>query len=346
MPAAFVIDPEGPKLTPDERAFYRDADPYGFILFARHCQDPEQMRRLIGDCRDAIGRCAPVLIDQEGGRVSRMVPHAHERWRSHPPMAVFGELFKLDPYAARQAAWLNACLIGTMLNEVGVDVNCTPMLDIPQIDSDPVTLGDRAIAAHADIIVPIAEATIAGLGAAGVKPIIKHIPGLGRAECDSHEDLPVVSATLDDLRTADFAPFRALASAPAAMTAHIVYNGLDADACATESETVIDRFIRGEIGFEGLLFSDDIKMKALSGAYPARGQRALAAGCDLVLACNLTIKDQIAIAGAIDRMTSEAQERADRFEKFSADQPADLEQPLKTYEELDRLLRPVSAPVC
>ncbi len=346
MPAAFVIDPGGPRLTSDERAFYRDADPYGFILFARHCQNPEEMRRLIGDCRDAVGRQAPVLIDQEGGRVSRMVPEADERWRAHPPMAVFGELFKLDPYAARQAAWLNAHLIGTMLHDIGIDVNCTPMLDIPQIDSDPVTLGDRAIAAHSDIIVPIAEATIAGLSAAGVKPIIKHIPGLGRAECDSHEDLPVVSATLDDLRAIDFMPFRALVSAPAAMTAHIVYTGLDAEACATESKTVIDIFIRGEIGFDGLLFSDDIKMKALSGAYPARAQRALAAGCDLVLACNLTIQDQIAIAGAIDGLTAAAEKRADRFEQFSADQPTDLDGSLRSYEELQKLLKPVAGTIC
>ena len=311
MPTSAVLDCACSSLTADERAFFRDADPWGFILFARHCESPDQLRALCHDLRSAVSRDAPILIDQEGGRVQRMRADRHGDWLEFPPLAAFGELWKLDPGAAGQASWLGGLLLGRQLKASGISVNCTPMLDLPQIDSDPATLGDRAFAMHPDIVVPLARAHIAGLVHAGVIPVIKHLPGLGRALCDSHTETPVVVDGAETLRNHDFRTFTALKDTPLGMTAHVVYKALDADAVATTSKRVIESVIRGEIGFAGLLLSDDLKMEALGGSYADRASKALSAGCDIALACNLDHDDQVAMMAAVPTMGTNTVDRAE-----------------------------------
>ena len=320
MVTAVVYDCEGPHLNNEERAFFKDADPWGFILFARHCESPEQMRRLCTDLREAVGRNAPIMIDQEGGRVARMRSTQNSAWQDHPPMGVFGELWRLDPERARNATWLNAYLLGQMIAECGVSVDCIPMLDVRQMDSDPVTLGDRALAAHPDIVSALGHAVFSGLSAGGALPIIKHLPGLGRAQCDSHYALPTVSTQMNDLEEIDFKPFQTLSAdpinAPMGMTAHIVYEALDPAQCATYSPTIIQEIIREKIGFDGLLFTDDIKMEALGDPYPERARKSLAAGCDIALACNFSLEQKQDIASAIPKLTGLAARRAERAQSW------------------------------
>lgn len=338
MPIAAIFDCEGTRLSDDERAFFRDADPWGFILFARHCESPEAVRAHCDELRDCVGRAdAPILIDQEGGRVARLKPPV---WPEHPPMAAFGELWKLDPAAAREAARLNAFLLARMISGLGVNVDCLPMIDVPQIDSHEI-IGDRAIARHADQIAALGREVMDGLTAGGALPVIKHIPGHGRARADSHLELPRVSASKKDLREVDFAPFRALSDAPMAMTAHIVYEAYDPENPATLSPTVIDDVIRGEIGFEGLLLSDDLKMKALGGPLDARARAALRAGCDIALCCNYSLEEKIASAKAVSRLEGRAGERAGAA--LSRLKPAEAGDIEAGYQRLSALLRPVFA---
>lgn len=338
MASAAIFDCEGARLTPDERAFFRDADPFGFILFARHCSSETAVRYLCSELRDCVGRAdAPILIDQEGGRVQRMRPPA---FASHPPMGAFGALHKLDPRKAIEAAELNAYLLGRMVSDLGVTVNCLPMLDVRQLDADLVVIGDRAAASHPDTVAAIGRAVMNGLARGGALPVIKHLPGHGRATCDSHYALPRVVARADELRSVDFPPFKALRDAPFGMTAHVVFEALDPDQCATLSATVITEIIRGEIGFEGFLFSDDLKMQALGGPLATRAGAAIAAGCDAALCCNFTLAEKIDAAAHIPPLEGPSLSRA---VAALAQAPGGVQRGDTTadYDRLATLMKPV-----
>lgn len=298
----------GTTLSGEERAFFRDAEPWGFILFQRNCDNPAQIRALVDDLRTLGGRAdTPVLIDQEGGRVQRLKPPL---WRPAPPAAVFGVLNGRDPGAAREALALNVGLIAAELAALGINVDCLPVLDVPQEGAHDI-IGDRAYAKDAAIVAALGRAACEALIAGGILPVIKHIPGHGRALADSHLDLPVVDAPRAALEAIDFAPFRALRDMPLAMTAHVVYTALDAENCATVSPTVITEIIRGQIGFDGLLMSDDLSMKALKGSFEERTRASLAAGCDVVLHCNGDMREMTAIAGVAPPLSGVSAVRAD-----------------------------------
>lgn len=306
--SAAIYGLEGRVLSDKERAFFRDVEPWGFILFARNCESPAQIRHLTDELRGLSGRAdTPILIDQEGGRVQRLKP---PHWRAAPPAAVFGALNARDTAKGHEALRLNVGLIGAELAALGVNVDCLPVLDVPQEGAHDI-IGDRAFAREADRVAELGRVACEALMEQGVLPVIKHIPGHGRALADSHLDLPVVDAPRADLEAIDFAPFRALRDMPLAMTAHVVYTAIDKDNCATLSPVVIADIIRGVIGFDGLLMSDDLSMKALKGTFGARTTAALAAGCDVVLHCNGDMEEMMAIAGAAPPLSGVAAVRAD-----------------------------------
>lgn len=295
-PSAVIFGCAGQRLSDAERAFFRDADPWGFILFARNIADPAQVAALTAQLRDAVGRAdAPVLIDQEGGRVARMQPPF---WRSAPPASAFGRLYALDAGAACEAAWLNGRLFAGELAALGISVDCVPVLDVPAPGSNPV-IGDRAFSSDPEVVARLGHAICEGLLAGGVLPVIKHIPGHGRANADSHHDLPRVTASIETLRRTDFAPFKALAGMPLAMTAHVSFTAISGAAPASLSRTLIDDIIRGEIGFQGVLMCDDLGMAALQGGFAARARQALAAGCDLVLHCSGAMAEMQMVMGEV-----------------------------------------------
>ncbi|MBB4210345.1 beta-N-acetylhexosaminidase [Rhodothalassium salexigens DSM 2132] len=278
-----IVGLAGTALDRDEAAFLRETRPVGLILFARNVDTPDQVRKLVDAARAALDDPDPlVLVDQEGGRVARLKP---PHWPSYPPMARFGGLYGRDPAAAREAVWLALRLIAHDLASLGITVDCAPVLDVPTLEADPV-ISDRAFAERADVVADLGGAAVDGLLAGGVLPVIKHIPGHGRAGVDSHKALPRVTADLDTLARMDFAPFAALARAPMAMTAHIVYTALDPARPATCSPRVIAEVVRGQIGFDNLLLSDDLEMAALDGTMAERAAAALTAGCDLALHCS------------------------------------------------------------
>jgi beta-N-acetylhexosaminidase len=302
-PAAMVFGCAATRLTAEERAFFRDADPFGFILFARNCEAAEQIRGLVAALRDAVGRAdAPVLIDQEGGRVARLKPPLAY---AIPPARRFGELFARDADAGRAAAWLAGWLIGRDLAALGIDVDCAPVLDLARPETTQA-IGDRAFAADPRAVAGLGRAVAEGLRAGGVLPVIKHMPGHGRARVDSHAELPTVEAPAEELERSDFVPFRMLADMPLGMTAHVRYVALDPAAPATHSATVIGGAIRRSIGFDGLLFSDDLAMQALSGPPGARAARALAAGCDIALHCTGQPGEMHVVAAHVPAMTPDA----------------------------------------
>lgn len=280
-PAAAVVGLPGGVLEPAVRARLVNADPLGVILFARNIEEPAQVRALIGDVRQALGRPAPVFIDQEGGRVARLRP---PHWRDYPAAARLGALFERDRKKARRAAFLQALRIGADLRAVGVDVNCAPVADLREPDGHEV-IGDRAFSDDIDAVAELARSMMEGFLASGVVPVIKHVPGHGRAKVDSHEALPEVAEPMEAMMMRDWAPFFALADAPAMMTAHVTYGALDPDAPATLSPRVLGQTVRGMIGFQGVLVSDDIAMGALDGPVRERARAARAAGCDVVLYC-------------------------------------------------------------
>ncbi len=304
---AFITGVEGTSLSGDERSFLREADPWGLILFKRNVDTPEQVARLTSSFRNEVGRDAPVLVDQEGGRVQRLGP---PHWPTYPPGAAFGRVYDHDRPAGLRAAWLGARLIAADLAAVGIDVNCLPVADVPAPGADQV-IGDRAYGDNPDKVAAVARAAAEGSLAGGVLPVLKHVPGHGRATADSHMALPVVDAPLAALEATDFPPFRALSDLPVAMTAHVVFRAIDPIDPATTSATVIQRVIREWIGFHGLLMSDDISMQALSGPTGERARRAIAAGCDLVLHCNGKLAEMQAVAGAVPRLVGEAAARAE-----------------------------------
>jgi beta-N-acetylhexosaminidase len=305
---ALILDCEGARPSPDERALYRDADPWGFILFARHCPSAEHVRALCDELRDCVGRDAPIFIDQEGGRVARMKAPV---FPPHPPMAVFGALWREDPDKAVAAARVNARLIGRLISDLGVDVDCVPMLDVRQHAADKDVIGDRALDGDAAVVAALGRAVMEGLMEGGALPVIKHMPGHGRATVDSHHHLPRVDASKEALRAVDFAPFRALADAPIGMTAHVVYEAYDAERCGTLSPVIVNDVIRGEIGFDGLLVSDDLKMKALGGPVRERVEGALGAGVDIACCCNFSFAEMVEAADAARPLAGKALARAE-----------------------------------
>ncbi len=305
-PAAIVFGCAGEELGRDERALFAEADPLGFILFARNCREPGQVRELVAALRDSVGRRdAPVLIDQEGGRVQRLAP---PHWRRRPPWRGFGEMAAAKGIGrAVAAARAAAREIAGELAELGIDVNCLPLLDVPAPGGHAV-IGDRAFSSDPAAVAALGRAVCEGLLAGGVVPVVKHIPGHGRAAVDSHRALPVVDASAEALAV-DFAPFRALRDMPWAMTAHVVYTAFDASAPATQSRVVVARAVRGAIGFDGLLISDDLCMDALSGGPAGRARAALAAGCDAVLHCNGELAAMREAMEGVDAMTGRAMAR-------------------------------------
>lgn len=296
----------GPRLTVEEVAFFRDVQPWGFILFSRNIDTPDQVRELVSSLRETVGRGdAPVLIDQEGGRVQRFGP---PHWRRYPPA---GRLAGISGglAARREAVRLGARLIANDLYALGVNVDCAPVLDLPQPGAHEV-IGDRSYGEGPDQVALLGRAMAEGLLAGGVLPVVKHIPGHGRAGSDSHLALPVVDASLETLRETDFAPFRALSDMPLAMTAHVLYRALDPRRPATTSRRVIQGAVRGDIGFTGLIMSDDLSMQALEGDMTARARRSLSAGCDVVLHCNGDMAEMQAVAAGVGGLTGIAARRA------------------------------------
>lgn len=306
---AFITGVSGTALTDDERAFLRDHQPWGFILFKRNIETPDQVIRLVQELRSAVGRPdAPVLIDQEGGRVQRLQP---PQWPVYPPGAVFSALYDIDREAGLEAGRLTARLIAADLTDLGITVDCLPLADVPVAGADAV-IGDRAYGTSSDKVVAIARAVANGLAQGGVLPVLKHIPGHGRATADSHFRLPTVDVPAAELAKTDFAAFTPLADLPIAMTAHVVFSALDSAQPATTSATIIAQVIRGTIGFQGLLMSDDVSMNALQGSIAERTRASLAAGCDVVLHCNGKLDEMLAVAGETPVLAGEALARADR----------------------------------
>ncbi len=305
-PRAVIFGCEGLAVTDWEREFFTRVDPLGFILFARNCESPDQVRSLVADLRACIGRAdAPVLIDQEGGRVARLKP---PHWRAAPAPALFGEIAAVDHGRACKAAEWNARLLAAEVLALGITVDCVPSLDLRIAGADAV-IGDRAFSEDADVVAALGKAVCDGMLAGGVLPVVKHIPGHGRAQVDSHHALPVVDTPDDELEVTDFRPFAALADAPWGMTAHVVYTAIDPEAPATTSRRVIGQVIRGLIGFDGVLVSDDLSMQALQGGLAERASAALAAGCDVALHCNGKAAEMTAVADAVPELAAPAQRR-------------------------------------
>lgn len=308
MTKAFITGCSGTRLSADERRLFDHERPWGLILFARNIRDAQQIRDLVADFRDVVGNPdAPVLIDQEGGRVRRLRPPLVQ---DYPPGAVYGKLHASECEAGLRAAWLCGRLIGADLADLGITVDCLPIVDVPRGDTSDV-IGDRAYGSDPEVIAGIGRAMTDGLAAAGVLPVLKHIPGHGPATVDSHLALPVVDTDLETLRRLDFVPFRALCDLPLAMTAHVVYTAIDGQACATCSPTVIDTIIRGELDYQGCLMSDDVSMKALGGEMQARVRSLFQAGCDLALHCNGDFAEMRDVASASPVLAGEPLRRAD-----------------------------------
>ncbi|MFP4518458.1 MAG: beta-N-acetylhexosaminidase [Oceanicaulis sp.] len=298
---------QGESLTADEKAFFRDAEPWGFIVFARNIDRPDQVRRLTGSLRDLTGWNTPVFIDQEGGRVQRFKPPI---WRDAPPAERFGALWDREPELALEAVTLNHRLLAAELIACGVDVNFAPCLDL-RIEGAHKVIGDRAFHRDPAAVSAMGDAAIAGLQTQGVLGVIKHMPGHGRALVDSHDELTVIDADEDTLRESDFRAFIGLNNVTMAMTAHVVYPAIDPDDPVTLSAEGVQRIIRGHIGFDGLLMTDDLSMKALDGPIRKSGERAVAAGCDLLMHCNGDMAEMIEIAHAAPRFDGKAKARAD-----------------------------------
>jgi beta-N-acetylhexosaminidase len=304
---ACILGCAGLTLSRDETAFFRDVKPWGFILFARNVETPDQVRRLVDALRETVGRVdAPVLIDQEGGRVQRLKP---PHWPVYPPGRVYGQLAGNDPLLKREITRLGARLIAHDLASLGINVDCVPVLDVPDPQGHEI-IGDRAYGQTPDEVAYLGRAAAEGLIAGGVLPVIKHIPGHGRARADSHLELPVVDASYDELDVRDFAPFRVLSDMPMAMTAHVIYSAIDPKRPATTSKKAMRKVIRGAIGYDGLVMSDDLSMKALSGDFAERAEQALAAGCDVVLHCNGDMDEMKAVVRGTGALKGHAKRRA------------------------------------
>src|SRR5580700_9367701 len=318
---AFITGVSGLELTATEREFIRAERPWGFILFKRNVETPDQVIRLLRDLREIADEPdAPVLIDQEGGQVQRLRP---PNWPLYPAGAAFGDLYDIDPALGLSAARLSARLIAADLNDLGVTVDCLPLADVPVPGADAV-IGDRAYGSEPKKVVAIARAVTDGLEQGGILPVLKHIPGHGRATADSHLKLPTVDTSKKELERTDFAAFQPLADLPMAMTAHVVFSALDPVHPATTSATIINQVIRGVVGFQGLLMSDDVSMNALSGSIAERTRAAFLAGCDMVLHCNGDLAEMREVAAETPELSGKALQRAgDALASRGAPQPFD-----------------------
>lgn len=315
MIGAFISGCAGTGLSPPEIEFFGSTRPWGLILFKRNCETPDQVKSLTAAFRNAVGRKnAPVFVDQEGGRVQRLGPPSNS-WRKYPAARRYGELYDRDPVSALRAARQVGRLMARDLLDVGITANCLPVLDVPQPGSHEI-VGDRAYNFAVERVVALARAHVAGMLDGGVLPVMKHIPGHGRATADSHLALPVVEASREELESTDFVPFAALAELPMAMTAHVVYTALDRENPATLSKKIINRIIRKSIGFGGLLMTDDLSMKALSGTFAEKVGRALGAGCDIVLHCNGHLDEMKEVAAAAGELKGKSLARAKAALKF------------------------------
>lgn len=334
LPAIFGLS--GLALTDDERAFFRDADPAGYILFGRNIESRVQVRALTDELRALHGRDRTfICIDQEGGRVARMKPPV---WTAYPPGERFDRLFDVAPASAIEAARANAHALGLDLAEAGISVDCLPLLDVRQPGAHDV-IGDRALGGEPMRVAALGRATLDGLARAGVAGVVKHMPGHGRSMVDSHKETPVVTASAEELDE-DLAPFRTLNDAPIAMTGHLRFTAWDAENPATLSPFVIGEIIRKQIGFDGLLLTDDLDMQALGGTVPERAVRAQAAGCDIALNCWAKMDDMVGIAEGLAPMSATTAERLDRALAGTAafDAPADMAAQAALLASRDRLL--------
>lgn len=341
-PKAVIFGCHTTQLLVEEKAFFQRTNPLGFILFARNCETIPQIQKLVQELRHAIGRPdAPILIDQEGGRVTRLTPPS---WRKAPPAETFGTMAEEDPEKASWCVRANAWLIGRELNNLGINVNCSPVVDVLHKMTHPI-IGDRAFSHHPDIVATLALQAIKGFQEAGTIPVIKHIPGHGQATVDSHDKLPVVSASLENLAATDFEAFRQVCqhfkrqtdATPWAMTAHIVYSAIDPVAPATQSPLVIDSVIRGHIGFAGFLISDCLTMKALDGSLGKRARKSLDAGCDAVLHCNGVLEEMIEVAAQTAQLKNESMIRLNQ--SSLTPQPKTFESEEETLIGLEQNLR-------
>lgn len=307
-----ILGCSGLSLTADEKSLYRDEQPWGFIVFARNLSEPAQIVDLVAEMRDTVGgRNAPVLIDQEGGRVQRIREPIAPRY---PSGAVLGELYRRDKALGLRAAWLMSRLHAFDLLKLGINVDCLPVLDVP-VEGASNVIGDRAYGTDPVTVGEMGEAAAAGLKAGGVLPVMKHVPGHGRGMADSHHELPVVTTSHEDLSAHDFPPFRRLRNELMAMSAHVVYSAIDPDHPASTSKVVIDQIIRGEIGFDGLLMSDDVSMNALKGTIAERAAAIVAGGCDVVLHCNGVMEEMRAVVATAPVLSGKAKARADAVER-------------------------------
>jgi beta-N-acetylhexosaminidase len=305
---AAIYGLSGLVLTDDERDFFKDADPAGYIMFRRNCANPAQLRALTDSLRGLSGRGdLPILIDQEGGRVARMRP---PEWPTFPCGWAFAELYDKAPSSAIEAARVNARALALMLLSVGVNVDCLPLLDVRQPSADDI-IGDRALGSDPMQVAALGRAVLDGLHSGGVVGVVKHMPGHGRAMCDSHKELPVVEASAKELET-DLEPFERLNRAPMGMVAHVVYTAWDSKRPASQSPVVIGDIIRGKIGFDGFLMSDDIGMEALTGSIGERAAGVVEAGCDAALHCSGNLEEMVAVGEAVPAMASEGEQRLTR----------------------------------
>jgi beta-N-acetylhexosaminidase len=309
---AFIAGCSGASLSDDERAFFAQARPCGLILFARNCETPEQLRALIAAFKDAVESDeALVLVDQEGGRVQRLKP---PQWRQMPPARAYGQLYAENPEAGMAAAWAGARLIAGELRHAGINVNCAPVLDVPQPGAHDI-IGDRAYGSDPEVASALGRAVVEGYLAGGVLPVIKHVPGHGRAKVDSHLSLPRIDATQAELAAVDFRPFQALCDAPLAMTAHVLLPCFDDRRPASVSPVIMGEVIRDRIGLKGLVMSDDIGMQALGGPMAERAQAVIAAGCDVALHCSGDLAEMLPLAEQVPPLAGQS---AERFAKARA----------------------------
>ncbi len=330
---AFITGISGLELGAEERKFIRSERPWGFILFKRNIETPSQVVKLIRELRDAIGEAdAPVLVDQEGGRVQRFGP---PHWPTYPPGATFGVLYDLDRDLGLSAARLSARLIAADLIDLGLTVDCLPLADVPVPGADAV-IGNRAYGTEPAKVAAIARAVTEGLERGGILPVLKHIPGHGRAAADTHFRLPEVKTSMAELQRTDFAAFRPLADLPMAMTAHVVFSAFDPAHPATTSATIVNQVIRGVIGFQGLLMSDDVSMNALAGSIAERTRSIFAAGCDLVLHCNGKLGEMREVAAETPELSGTALQRAKRA--LAARKPPQVFDRHAARAELDALI--------
>lgn len=316
---ALIFGLSGLTLTESERAFFRDANPWAFILFARNVDTPEQVAHLNSELRETVGRDCLIFVDQEGGRVQRLKP---PHWTHYPPASKFGALYANSRQEGRRSAYLAYRLIADDLRQVGISADCAPVLDLPQPDADPI-ISDRAFSDEIAPSIDMAHSCMAGLMSGGVAPVIKHIPGHGRATVDSHKSLPKIATSLKELQGSDFQTFQAFSDAPMAMTAHAVYTDHSPTA-VTVSKRALNYLIRTSIGFDGLLMSDDLDMKALSGSLTRKTERALAAGCDVALQCSGDLSDMVQVAKGAVSLSGKALSRAE-IAQNCAQKPAEFD---------------------